>query len=70
MKPPTPSELDAVVMGPDGLVEKDTKTHQARRVTLDETTACALTRHRTAVADRAKACGTTVRRDAAVGRRG
>jgi integrase len=47
----------AVVMGPDGLVEKDTKTHQARRVTLDATTAAALVRHRTASAHRAKACG-------------
>ena len=32
----------AIVMGPDGLVEKDTKTHQARPVTLDHTTAAAL----------------------------
>ncbi len=28
-----------IVMGPNGLVEKDTKTHQARRVALDEATA-------------------------------
>jgi integrase len=35
-----------IVLGPLGLEEKDTKTHQARRVTLDEATTNALVRHR------------------------
>jgi hypothetical protein len=34
------------VNGPDGLVEKDTKTHQARRVTLDSATVAVLAAHR------------------------
>ena len=34
------------VNGPDGLVEKDTKTHQARRVTLDPATVAVLAAHR------------------------
>lgn len=33
------------VNGPDGLVEKDTKTHQARRVTLDSATVAVLAAH-------------------------
>ena len=45
---------------PDGLVEKDTKTHQARRVTLDHTTGAALAVHGAAAADRATACGRTL----------
>ena len=35
-----------IVMGPDGIVEKDTKTHSARRVSLDPTTAETLRQHR------------------------
>jgi integrase len=35
-------------LGPDGLEEKDTKTHQARRVTLDQATAEHLALHRQA----------------------
>ena len=46
-----------IVLGPDGLVEKDTKTHQARRVTLDHATTEALARYRQAAAERAAFCG-------------
>jgi integrase len=37
-----------VVLGPNGLEEKDTKTHQIRRVSVDAVTADALARHRAA----------------------
>jgi integrase len=47
-----------VVMGPHGLVEKDTKTHQARRVALDPETVRMLVAHQTAVEERANTCGT------------
>ena len=46
-----------IVLGPDGLVEKDTKTHQARRVTLDHATTEALARCRQAATERAAFCG-------------
>jgi integrase len=42
-----------IVFGPDGLGEMDTKTHQARRVTLDQATANILTRHRQKTIDHA-----------------
>jgi hypothetical protein len=35
-----------IVLGDDGLVEKDTKTLAARRVSLDRTTVAAMTAHR------------------------
>jgi integrase len=35
-----------VVAGPNGLVEKDTKTHASRRVALDDEVVVALTAHR------------------------
>lgn len=47
-----------VVMGPSGLVEKDTKTHQARRVALDPETVRMLVAHQAVVEERAQACGT------------
>ena len=47
-----------VVMGPSGLVEKDTKTHQARRVALDPETVRMLVAHQAVVELRAQACGT------------
>jgi integrase len=50
-----------VVLGPEGLVEKDTKTHQARRITLDCTTIENLSVHRQAAEERATIC--TVRLD-------
>lgn len=42
-----------LVMGPDGLVEKDTKTHQVRRVALDAATVESLRAHRKVVEQRA-----------------
>ncbi len=45
-----------VVMGPDGLVEKDTKTHSARRVSLDARTAAVLSDHLARMRDRAAVC--------------
>jgi integrase len=45
-----------IVLGPNGLVEKDTKTHQARRVTLDRATIEALSLHRQTAVDRATMC--------------
>lgn len=46
-----------IVSGPDGLVEKDTKTHASRRVSLDGTTIDALQAHRERASDRATMCG-------------
>jgi integrase len=43
-----------IVNGPDGLVEKDTKTHQARRVTLDAATAAVLVAHHQCTVERAR----------------
>jgi integrase len=42
-----------IVVGPEGLVEKDTKTHSTRRVSVDATTTAALVDHRTAMEQRA-----------------
>jgi integrase len=47
----------SVVRGGDGLVDKDTKTHQARRVALDAATVRALTQHHARCAKRALECG-------------
>jgi integrase len=46
-----------IVMGPDGLVEKDTKTHQARRIAIEPSTSAALKRHHRAMVERAAMCG-------------
>jgi integrase len=45
-----------IVLGDDGLVEKDTKTHAARRVSLDATTVAAMTAHRARAEERARLC--------------
>jgi integrase len=45
-----------IVAGPDGLVEKDTKTHAARRVSLDSTSCDALRAHRARADERASLC--------------
>ena len=45
-----------IVAGPDGLVEKGTKTHSARRVSLDDATATSLVDHRQRMIDRAAMC--------------
>lgn len=50
-----------LVQGPDGLVEKDTKTHQTRRVALDAPTTAALLDHRVAAVERAEQCGAALR---------
>jgi integrase len=42
------------------LIEKDTKTHQVRKVSLDEETTAVLTAHRAACEELAGRCGTTV----------
>jgi integrase len=55
-----------LVQGPDGLVEKDTKTHQTRRVALDAPTTAALVDHRVAAVGRAEQCGAALAVDAFV----
>jgi integrase len=55
-----------LVQGPDGLVEKDTKTHQTRRVALDAPTTAVLTDHRSAAFERAQHCGVALADDAFV----
>ncbi len=51
-----------LVEGPEGrLVEKDTKTHAARRIALDVTTVEVLQAHRRRMDERARACGAEVR---------
>jgi len=50
-----------LVEGPNGrLVEKDTKTHAARRIALDQTTVEVLEAHRRRMDERARVCGTTI----------
>jgi len=49
-----------VVEGPDGLVEKDTKTHSARRVSLDEQTVSVLADHHRRMLTNATVCGLTL----------
>ncbi|MEO1057808.1 MAG: site-specific integrase [Actinomycetota bacterium] len=55
-----------IVNGPNGLVEKGTKTHSARRVSLDVRTASVLAEHRERVAHRAEACRVSIAPDAFV----
>lgn len=55
-----------VVVGPEGLVEKDTKTHQARRVSLDPTSLAILQSHRDRWDARLAAVGDAVGREAYV----
>jgi integrase len=56
-----------LVEGENGtLVEKDTKTHAARRVALDATTAAVLKAHRKRMEQRAKTCGSALADDAYV----
>ncbi|MEM8621488.1 MAG: site-specific integrase [Actinomycetota bacterium] len=55
-----------IVNGPNGLVEKGTKTHSARRVSLDVGTASVLAEHRERVAHRAAACRVSIAPDAFV----
>ncbi len=55
-----------IVNGPNGLVEKGTKTHSARRVSVDARTASVLAEHRERVAHRAAACRVSIAPDAFV----
>jgi len=59
--------IDAsVVHGEIGIVEKDTKTHAVRRLSLDRGTVAALRRHRDVCRARATAAGATLAADAFV----
>jgi integrase len=53
----TVSIARGVVLGPDGLVEKDTKTHAARRVSLDPSSLATLRAHRARAVERAAVVG-------------
>jgi integrase len=55
-----------VVRGADGLVEKDTKTHQARRITLDPVTIRCLIEHHERSESLARQVGTSIGDDAFV----
>jgi integrase len=55
-----------IVSGPHGLVEKDTKTHSARRVSLDAGTAAILIEHRQRMVHLAATCRVDVDADAFV----
>lgn len=56
----------SVVRGEGGLVEKDTKTHQARRIALDDSTVELLTAQLDRCEQRARACGRALTDDAFV----
>ncbi|MCP4967117.1 MAG: site-specific integrase [bacterium] len=49
-----------VVLGSNGLVEKDTKTHSSRRVSLDGGSAAVLAEHKEQMESRAVECGMTM----------
>lgn len=55
-----------IVSGPHGLVEKGTKTHSARRVSLDAQTMSAVADHRERMIDRAEICRVEAAADAFV----
>ncbi len=55
-----------IVAGPTGLVEKGTKTHSARRVSLDARTTESVADHRERMMDRAAMCRVTTAADAFV----
>jgi integrase len=56
----------AIVHGPDGLVEKDTKTHQGRKVSLDNATALLLDRYRAQLHEQAERLDTELVADSLV----
>ena len=62
----TVSIARGVVFGPNGLVEKDTKTHSARRVSLDPRTTQIVTDHHQRMKDRAATCRIVLPGDAFV----
>jgi integrase len=55
-----------VVVGPDGLVEKGTKTHAARRVALDDRTVEVIRAHRAQMAAQSARCRVELSEDAFV----
>ncbi len=55
-----------IVAGPDGLVEKGTKTHSSRRVSLDAGTAAAIAEHHERMMNRAAMCRVATAADAFV----
>jgi integrase len=55
-----------VVEGPDGVVEKDTKTHASRRIALDPDTVAVIEGHRYRMTNRATACGARATNEAHV----
>ncbi len=55
-----------IVTGPNGLVEKDTKTHSARRVSLDAGTAAAVAKQHENMLSRAAMCRVATAADAFV----
>jgi len=56
----------AMVLGAEGMVERGTKTHAARRIALDRDTLQVLTRHRRRCASRALQAGVSLPEDARV----
>jgi integrase len=56
----------AMVHGSDGMVERSTKTHSARRIALDADTVAALSKYRARTAERAGECGVGLPEDARV----
>ena len=56
----------AIVVGPNGLVEKDTKTHSVRRVALDAGTVQMLAGYRDYIHTRAEQCDVELRPDCLV----
>jgi integrase len=53
----------AIVIGNDGLVEKDTKTHSSRRVSLDAQSAAVVAAHHERMKTRAEDCGVVLVED-------
>ena len=56
----------AIVIGDNGLVEKDTKTHSSRRVSLDVQTTAAVAAHFDQMKTRAQECGASLAADSFV----
>ncbi len=56
----------AIVIGNDGLVEKDTKTHSSRRVSLDAQSAAVVAAHHEQMKTRATECGVSLAADSFV----
>ena len=59
-------ERSVVAVSGKGAIEKDTKTHAARRIALDAATLEVLVRHREAMEEQAESCGVELAGDAFV----